>query len=138
MKQTGFTLAEVLIVVAIIAVLVAVSIPIITSQLEKARETVDLDTVRSAYATIKYAEMLGEGPNGETLSPGYYNYYLKADGIFQEFSSGTAGADAYALKSHRADISAWADLYETDLKDTNLYLVIYKDSEDMIYTMYCY
>lgn len=35
---SGFTLAELLIVVAIIAVLVAIAIPIFTSQLEKSRE----------------------------------------------------------------------------------------------------
>ena len=34
-NKKGFTLAELLIVVAIIAVLVAISIPIFTSQLEK-------------------------------------------------------------------------------------------------------
>ena len=34
-KEKGFTLAELLIVVAIIAVLVAIGIPIFTSQLEK-------------------------------------------------------------------------------------------------------
>ena len=36
-SKKGFTLAELLIVVAIIAVLVAVSIPIFNGQLEKAR-----------------------------------------------------------------------------------------------------
>ena len=44
----GFTLAELLIVVAIIAVLVAISIPIFTSQLEKSREAADMANVRSA------------------------------------------------------------------------------------------
>ena len=39
-KKHGFTLAELLIVVAIIAVLVAISIPIFTSQLEKSRDAV--------------------------------------------------------------------------------------------------
>ena len=49
-NKKGFTLAELLIVVAIIAVLVTISIPIFTSQLEKSREAVDLANIRSAYA----------------------------------------------------------------------------------------
>ena len=40
-KRKGFTLAELLIVVAIIAVLVAIGIPIFTSLLEKSREAAD-------------------------------------------------------------------------------------------------
>lgn len=49
-NKKGFTLAELLIVVAIIAVLVAISIPIFTSQLEKAREATDIANIRAAYA----------------------------------------------------------------------------------------
>lgn len=49
-NKKGFTLAELLIVVAIIAVLVAISIPIFTSQLEKSREATDLANIRAAYA----------------------------------------------------------------------------------------
>ena len=48
----GFTLAELLIVVAIIAVLTAIAIPVFTSQLEKSREATDLANIRSAYAEI--------------------------------------------------------------------------------------
>ena len=48
-SDRGFTLAELLIVVAIIGVLVAIAIPIFTSQLERSREAVDLSDVRSAY-----------------------------------------------------------------------------------------
>ena len=51
-NNKGFTLAELLIVVAIIAVLVAIAIPIFTSQLEKSREATDLANVRSAYAEL--------------------------------------------------------------------------------------
>lgn len=50
-NKKGFTLAELLIVVAIIAVLVAISIPIFTSQLEKSRESTDAANLRAAYAT---------------------------------------------------------------------------------------
>lgn len=51
-SRKGFTLAELLIVVAIIAVLVAVAIPIFGSQLEKSREAADLANVRAAYAKV--------------------------------------------------------------------------------------
>ncbi|MFR7953894.1 MAG: type IV pilin protein [Ruminococcus sp.] len=43
-NKKGFTLAELLIVVAIIAVLVAISIPIFNSQLEKSRVLLLLQT----------------------------------------------------------------------------------------------
>ncbi|MGN8738496.1 type IV pilin protein [Bilifractor sp. HCP3S3_D3] len=46
----GFTLAELLIVVAIIGVLVAISIPIFSKQLEKARDATSVANLRSAYA----------------------------------------------------------------------------------------
>lgn len=51
-SREGFTLAELLIVVAIIAVLVAVAIPVFGSQLEKSREAADLANVRAAYAKV--------------------------------------------------------------------------------------
>ena len=63
-KKEGFTLAELLIVVAIIAVLVAVSIPVFTSRLEKAREATDLANLRAAYAA-GVAEYMG---NTETYA----------------------------------------------------------------------
>ena len=52
MDKKGFTLAELLIVVAIIAVLVAISIPVFSAQLEKSREATDIANVRSAYASL--------------------------------------------------------------------------------------
>jgi type IV pilus assembly protein PilA len=51
-NKKGFTLAELLIVVAIIAVLVAIAIPVFTSQLEKSRESTDAANIRNAYAEI--------------------------------------------------------------------------------------
>ena len=57
-QNKGFTLAELLIVVAIIAVLVAISIPIFTTQLEKSREAVDAANLRAAYAEVMAAGLL--------------------------------------------------------------------------------
>lgn len=51
-SRKGFTLAELLIVIAIIAVLVVVAIPVFGSQLEKSREAADLANVRAAYAKV--------------------------------------------------------------------------------------
>ena len=51
-NNKGFTLAELLIVVAIIAVLVAIAIPVFTNQLEKSKEATDAANVRSAIATL--------------------------------------------------------------------------------------
>ena len=51
-NKKGFTLAELLIVVAIIAVLVAIAIPIFSSQLEKSREATDVANVRDIYAEV--------------------------------------------------------------------------------------
>lgn len=65
-KDEGFTLAELLIVVAIIGVLVAISIPVFSSQLEKSREATDLANVRAAYAQIM-AEVTGTENNPEPI-----------------------------------------------------------------------
>ena len=59
-NKKGFTLAELLIVVAIIAVLVAIAIPVFNAQLEKSRESVDIANVRSAYAEV-VADYLANG-----------------------------------------------------------------------------
>ena len=50
LSKKGFTLAELLIVVAIIGVLVGISIPIFTNQLEKSRDAVSVTNIRNAYA----------------------------------------------------------------------------------------
>ena len=61
LNKKGFTLAELLVVVAIIGVLVAISIPIFTSQLEKSRDAVTLSNVRAAYAEAQSSYLTGSG-----------------------------------------------------------------------------
>ena len=69
----GFTLAELLIVVAIIAVLVAVSIPIFTGQLRKAREAVDLANMRAAKAVASIYLLEGNKLKNVTGAGAEYN-----------------------------------------------------------------
>jgi len=54
-NNKGFTLAELLIVVAIIAVLVAIAIPVFGAQLEKSREATDAANIRAKYADVMVA-----------------------------------------------------------------------------------
>ena len=68
-NKKGFTLAELLIVVAIIAVLTAIAIPVFSKQLEKSREATDVANVRSAYATLMASYLqAGDGWTGGTVS----------------------------------------------------------------------
>ena len=70
MNKKGFTLAELLIVVAIIAVLVAIAIPVFTSQLEKSREATDAANIRAAYA-----EVMAEAITGDAVTAKDYGVY---------------------------------------------------------------
>lgn len=59
--SAGFTLAELLIVVAIIAVLLTIAIPVFAGHLERSREAVDFANVRSAYTALISAVLEGDG-----------------------------------------------------------------------------
>ena len=60
LNKKGFTLAELLIVVAIIGVLVAIAIPVFSGQLNKAKDQADRANLRSAYAEA-VADYLDDG-----------------------------------------------------------------------------
>lgn len=64
-NKKGFTLAELLIVVAIIAVLVAIAIPVFSAQLEKSKEATDQANIRSAYAEVMTAALTDTGKDSE-------------------------------------------------------------------------
>ncbi len=68
-RSGGFTLIEMLIVVAIIAILVIVSIPMVNSSLEKAKSATDDANERAAKAAAMIEYMLNGGTN-----PGPYKY----------------------------------------------------------------
>ena len=73
-KRRGFTLAELLIVVAIIAVLVAIAIPIFRKQLEKSREAVDIHTMRTVASLGQqfYYEGVHDEASATAAGMGWY------------------------------------------------------------------
>lgn len=72
-NKKGFTLMEMLIVVAIIAILVAIAIPTFTSTMKKAKAGVDLANIRAGYANAQILAMTENSNAART-------YYLKEDG----------------------------------------------------------
>ena len=108
----GFTLAELLIVVAIIAVLVAISIPIFTSQLEKAREAVDLSNVRSAYSILQNSIMTETPPDGKEWGGDGAFYIYMSSGEFQRLPTlGLSDISGVCkLKSKSANLSDYLNM----------------------------
>lgn len=90
-RTCGFTLAELLVVVAIIAVLVMVSIPIFTAQLEKSREAVDLSNLRSAYGAGKY-QLMEEDEKETGSSPETYIYNPGSGKLLTVAEAGKSGS----------------------------------------------
>lgn len=80
-KQGGFTLVEMLIVVAIIAILIAISIPMISTTLERAREAVDDANERSAVSLAYAYYMTTQKAEDKTAfaGAGLTMYYSTSD-----------------------------------------------------------
>lgn len=87
----GFTLMEMLIVVAIIAILIAIAIPTFNSSLNKAKVATDEANIRSGYATVMTAILTEDEPAGK--------YTLYADGTaVKEGGTAHTGIEAYKTK----------------------------------------
>ena len=92
-NSKGFTLMEMLIVVAIIAILIAIAIPTFTTSLNKARVATDEANIRSGYASLMADILTNQydveaGTAGSTAA---VTYYLQKDGTVAK----TSGANDY-------------------------------------------
>ena len=67
-NKKGFTLIEMLVVIAIIAILVAIIIPTVTSATTKANAATDAANLRSAKAAITIKVLDGTYKAGDTVS----------------------------------------------------------------------
>ena len=68
----GFTLAELLIVVAIVGILVAISIPIFRQQLHKARVAADWANLRSYFSEIQ-ADYISTGKQNPAVKTDWWD-----------------------------------------------------------------
>ena len=85
-KSGGFTLVEMLIVVAIIVILVVVSIPMISGSLDEARQATDAANERAAKSAALIEYMM-DPPDTESAS--YYYVYNADTGAATSASPGS-------------------------------------------------
>lgn len=118
-NNKGFTLAELLIVVAIIAVLTAIAIPVFTQQLEKSREATDMSNLRAAYAEVM-AEYLANGATGTpsatvTARQTISSWQNPANGVLYTRVDGSEGSVSVEAKTSG---STWT--IQIDTTNSNL------------------
>lgn len=111
-NKKGFTLAELLIVVAIIGVLVAVSIPIFTAQLRKSRLATNQANARAAKAgaVAAYLDESNAGTSGFN-----YNYDVgtgKGAKSGGSIAGGSTSASSLTIDSWKASAHWGANTYK--------------------------
>ena len=108
-NRKGFTLMEMLIVVAIIAILVIIAIPTFNSALAKARAATDVANIRSGYAAALVEAMT----NGVETGNGANNtYYLQKDGSVsktgtEDATTNTTIGGKFAVNSGTGTVITW-------------------------------
>lgn len=96
-SKKGFTLIEMLIVVAIIAILIAVSIPLVNSALERSREATDAANERSFKAALLISYLSGEveGTPADKFATKTLYYYDADEGTINSSLASGASLPKY-------------------------------------------
>ena len=90
-KESGFTLVEMLIVVAIIAILIAVSIPMVTGARDKARVATDQANERSAMAVALITYLSEDDPMTNLAGKDKYYVVSNTEGKLLDAEPTSAG-----------------------------------------------
>ena len=135
MNKKGFTLMEMLIVIAIIAILIAIAIPTFTAALEKSRQKTDLANARALKSLVVAQYMAsdeGEGGSpdvratinglaGKTGDDAKATFYIAKNG--QELAASSGKGVALQVTANWKDHSGWANqpiaaIFDADCKYT--------------------
>lgn len=120
-NKKGFTLMEMLIVVAIIGILIAIAIPTFTSALNKAHDAADAANLRSYYAEIQVKELLGESYTAPkatdnttvTINGTTYTLYSKYD-----YAKDAKGNVTFTLHGKTGDVTVPGTALESAKEST--------------------
>lgn len=91
-RKQGFTLAELLIVIAIIGVLVAVSVPVFTAQRRKAIDAVNKANIRAAKSKALAAFYDDETVYIPSINGTQMAYFKYTDGRLESITTGTSAS----------------------------------------------
>ena len=91
-RNRGFTLMEMLIVVAIIAVLAAIAIPVFNGSLHKAKVAADMANVRAYYAELQTQYITTGEDIGDDLHGNARREIKFLDGTTVQMQAGTVSA----------------------------------------------
>lgn len=125
-NKKGFTLAELLVVVAIVAILVAISVPIFTTQLGKARRATNQANMRAAKVAA-ISQYLTDGHDGEKT----YVYSIEAGTV--TVATNSFKKDDYEIKT--IDEAATDKVYDSIAVEVKAASSTSKDGDATVVTI---
>lgn len=119
-EKGGFTLAELLIVVAIVLVLVAIAVPVFTGALDRAEDAVEQGNIRAVKAAAGAAIVLDEGYTTSANTTWTATATVNSEGtvdIESIVEGGNADSESTADKNDDGGYDVTAYITETDLPE---------------------
>ena len=140
LTKKGFTLAELLIVVAILAILVAVSIPIFTTKLADAKKATDEANLRACKALVANAIITEEYPDESWMNNGTYKTAMAVfdaeNGCLVPSVVGIKGygkgSNAKGFTNNMSNPALKYQANITSVENGCLYITVYKENNDFI------